>query len=83
MSRSGRSWQLQRRYNDFAQLDEELRAKGSLDVAELPGKESLNPLKLLDPGSFRDKRSDELKAYMQKLAEQVRDRLWGIAVGLG
>ena len=25
-----------------------------------------------DPSGFRDKRSDELKAYMQKLAEQVQ-----------
>lgn len=69
---SGRSWIVQRRYNDFAQLDEVLQRSKSLELLPLPGKESLNPLKLIDRDGFLDRRTDGLKAYLEKLAVQVQ-----------
>eukprot|EP00438_Fugacium_kawagutii_P002382 Skav201011 [mRNA] locus=scaffold991:309731:314543:- [translate_table: standard] len=69
---SGRSWSLQKRYNDFAALDEELRKSKSLTLKPLPGKDSLNPLKLLDQDGFLARRAEGLQAYLEALAAQVQ-----------
>ncbi|CAE7611171.1 Snx3, partial [Symbiodinium pilosum] len=69
---SGRSWMVQRRYNDFAHLDEELKKSRSLEVPTLPGKEALNPLKVFDRDGFADKRMEGLKSYLSGLAAQVQ-----------
>mmetsp|Transcript_21091 Transcript_21091/g.39644 ORF Transcript_21091/g.39644 Transcript_21091/m.39644 type:complete len:134 (-) Transcript_21091:156-557(-) len=69
---SGRSWMVQRRYNDFAHLDEELKKARSLEVPTLPGKEVMNPLKLFDRDGFADRRMEGLKSYLANLATQVQ-----------
>ncbi|CAJ1353816.1 unnamed protein product [Effrenium voratum] len=69
---SGRTWTLQRRYNDFLSLDEELRKAESLEVPSLPGKQSLNPLKMLDKDGFLTRRKEGLRAYLHSLAAQIQ-----------
>ncbi|CAE7809832.1 unnamed protein product, partial [Symbiodinium sp. CCMP2456] len=71
---SGRCWTVQRRYNDFAQLDGDLKKSRSLEVPELPGKEVLNPLKVF-AGALESFPNPEKLESCQK---DVRTSLMGI-----
>merc|ERR1712232_1541115 len=65
MTQGGRSWQSLRRYSEFVNLNVQL--KRQYDLLRLPPKGLFGLRQKLDLGSFRVKRLDALRDYLEDL----------------
>lgn len=67
----GHDWSVQRRYNDFIELDRRLAQDNSLTRRRLPGKDVLGIMKAWDIGGFCQRRQDGLEQYLRHILNQA------------
>jgi len=71
LSGHGQTWSVQRRYNDFVELDRRLTQDDSLTRRILPGKDIFGIMKAWDIGRFGQRRQDGLEQYLRHLLSQA------------